>query len=374
MMDTLYKHSRLPGIDMDLTAAMQKSLHAWYDENKRDLPWRQTRDPYAIWISEAMLQQTQVKTVIPYYRRFLDQFPNAACLAAAERQSVYKIWEGLGYYSRARHLHQAAGIITTQMNGCLPHDPKTLQSLPGIGPYIAAAVLSIAFNQPFAVVDGNVKRVLARLFLLETPANGTSHTDFQILADLLLFNTDPGRHNQAVMELGALICTPRNPRCLQCPLALYCNASRQNLTAQYPRRLKRPSLPHQHWVAGVVLKNDRILLTRRPANGLLGGLWEFPCITISPNEDPALACFDAIHNTVGLKTDHPLHITTIHHTYTHFKLRMDLYLCQFLQGRIRLKGPDAFKWIHPSHTNKLPLHKAVLKSLPALEKTLCHQK
>ncbi|MBR9980496.1 MAG: A/G-specific adenine glycosylase, partial [Desulfatitalea sp.] len=166
---------------------MRRALAGWYEQARRDLPWRRTHDPYPIWVSEVMLQQTQVKTVIPYYHRFLERFPDIPHLAAADLQAVYKLWEGLGYYSRARHLHQAAGIVQAQMEGRVPRDPEALRRLPGIGSYIAAAILSIAFGQPFAVVDGNVKRVLARLNRMETPVNHASgHACFQTLADRLL--------------------------------------------------------------------------------------------------------------------------------------------------------------------------------------------
>ncbi len=318
-----------------------------------------------------MLQQTRVQAVIPYFLRFMKAFPDATHLAAADLQKVYKLWEGLGYYSRARHLHQAAAIIASKYGNRLPDDPALLRSLPGIGDYIAAAIVSIAFDRPHAVVDGNVKRVLSRLHLMENPVNqSSSHARFQSAADHLLDRHHPARHNQAMMELGALICTPRNPQCNQCPVAQFCKARQNNLTDIFPRRLKRPPIPEQNWAAGVVVKNNCILLTQRPPQGLLAGFWEFPCTPLSFEDDPAETCIRAIRSTLGLQTVMGQHITTVRHAYTHFKLRMDVYLCQWQSGRVRPSGIDAFQWVPFDQTNRLPLHKAVHKALPAVLKLL----
>jgi A/G-specific adenine glycosylase len=356
---------------VDSNAFVRRALGRWYDRARRDLPWRRTDDPYAIWVSEVMLQQTQVNTVVPYYHRFLERFPDVDRLAGARLQSVYKLWEGLGYYARARHLHRAARVVREEMGGRVPCDPRVLRRLPGIGNYIAAAILSIAFGRPFAVVDGNVKRVLARLFLVDAPVNqGAAHGVFQELATLLLDRRDPGRHNQAMMELGALVCVPRRPLCDQCPLADACKAFQGGVTGQYPLRLQRRALARQHWVAGVVVKNGRLLLTRRPAQGLLAGLWEFPCGRLLPGGDPADACVDMIRSCSGLETGRQQYVTTVHHAYTHFKLRMEVYLCRWRHGRVRLNGPAAFRWLRLGETGRLPLHGAVHKALPALEKLL----
>ena len=201
-------------------AAVRRALGAWYRKNQRRLPWRATQDPYRVWVSEVMLQQTQVKTVIPYWERFLEAFPDVESLAAAETQAVLKHWEGLGYYRRAHHLMAAARAIVEEHDGRLPTEREAFRRLPGVGDYIANAVLSIAFGQPWAVVDGNVKRVLARLFRLEEPVKRpAAHALYQALADRLLDTTDPSGHNQGLMELGALVCTPRNPSCRACPLS-----------------------------------------------------------------------------------------------------------------------------------------------------------
>ena len=346
---------------------LQKALGSWYDQTKRDLPWRNTSDPYAIWISEVMLQQTRVQTVIPYYLRFMKQFPDAKHLAAAYLQTVYKLWEGLGYYSRARHLHQAASIIATEFDNRLPDDPALLLNLPGIGSYIAAAILSIAFDRPHAVVDGNVKRVIARLLLIEDPVNkSSSHARFQSAADQLLDRHNPARHNQAMMELGALVCTPRNPQCNNCPVALFCEAFKKQLSNKFPYRIKRPPIPEQHWAAGVIVKNGHILLTQRPPQGLLAGFWEFPCTPLTLDDDPSETCIRNIQSATGLQTVMQQHITTVRHTYTHFKLRMDVYLCQWEKGHVHAANTNGFQWVPFDQTDRLPLHKAVHKALPAI--------
>lgn len=351
--------------------AMQYALAGWYQENRRDLPWRRTHDPYAVWVSEVMLQQTQVKTVVPYYQRFMAEFPDVRRLARAGEQRVLKLWEGLGYYSRARNLQRAARLVVERFNAQVPDEWHSFRQLPGVGDYIGAAVLSIAFSKSHAVVDGNVKRVLARLFMMDTAVNvARSHTVFQQVADQLLDRSHPGRHNQAVMELGAVVCTPKQPLCLQCPLQQHCKALKARAVHKYPHRTARRTVGHQRWVAGVVVKNGRLLLTQRPGKGLLAGLWEFPGGQVAEGQDPMHVCFDTIKASVGLRAPVKAHIVTVQHTYTHFKLRLDLYLCPYQSGRVRLDGPAAFKWIAFEKLSQLPLHRAVHKALTAVEQML----
>ena len=256
---------------------LTKALLDWYLGARRDLPWRRSGDPYAVWVSEVMLQQTQVKTVIPYYLRFLDAFPTVARLAQSDLEQVLKLWEGLGYYSRARNLHKSAGLVVSHYGGRIPDQWDTLHRLPGIGDYIAAAVLSIAYGRPYAVVDGNVKRVLARVFALSEPVNvAVSHKTFQQWANRLLDHDRPADYNQAIMELGALICQPRQPLCLQCPLINFCQAKMAGTTERFPVKIKRTPVPKKEVVAAVIRKNDRLLLVRRPDQGLLGGCGSCP--------------------------------------------------------------------------------------------------
>ncbi|MDX1708054.1 MAG: A/G-specific adenine glycosylase, partial [Desulfobacterales bacterium] len=212
---------------------LQKRLIHWYQTNQRDLPWRRSNNPYHIWVSEVMLQQTQVNTVLEYYRRFIKTFTSVTRLAQADEQSVLKLWEGLGYYARARNLHRAAKSVVQQHGGKIPDTWDAFYSLPGVGDYIAAAVLSIAFDRPYAVVDGNVKRVLSRLHKIKNPVNQpSSNSRFAKAADRLLDERQPGTFNQAVMELGALVCIPRKPLCPKCPVRNWCRAYQTNRTAE----------------------------------------------------------------------------------------------------------------------------------------------
>lgn len=350
---------------------LQQQLVAWYRQHQRDLPWRKTTDPYAIWVSEVMLQQTQVATVIPYYGRFLTDFPEVQQLAEADQRQVLKAWEGLGYYARARNLHHAAGIVCRLHGGKIPTDWKQFHDLPGVGDYIASAVLSIAFGQPHAVVDGNVKRVLARLLRLETPVNtARSHAEFKAAAEILLDRSGAGDFNQAMMELGALVCVPRQPACNKCPLAHHCQARAADQAAQYPRRIARRTTPKYHIAVGVVIKNDRLLITQRDPDGLLGGLWEFPGGKIKKGESAKGAVVREIREEVNLAVIVEERLTQVNHAYTHFKIQMDVFICRFVDGRVRLKGPVDFRWVTAAGIKRFPLPKANHKFLPQLNEAL----
>lgn len=253
-------------------------LLAWYDNHHRDLPWRQTDDPYHIWVAEVMLQQTRVDTAVPYYRRFLERFPTVHALAKASLDEVLKVWEGMGYYTRARNLHAAAKLVVEELDGEIPKAWGDLIHLPGIGPYTAGAILSIAFGQQVPAVDGNARRVLSRLFAIEAPID-QSHTQRQLRAqaEKLVPAEEPGRFNQALMDLGATICMPQKPACLLCPVNDFCEAYRQGMQDALSVRTKREPTPHYDVTAGVIWDGDgRLLIAQRPPDGLLGGLWEFP--------------------------------------------------------------------------------------------------
>jgi A/G-specific adenine glycosylase len=350
-------------------SGLRKSLAEWYRQTRRDLPWRRTSDPYRIWVSEVMLQQTQVQTVGPYYDRFIAQFPDVSSLARANLQSVLKLWQGLGYYSRARNLHKSAGIVVNDLGGLIPDTWDVLRRLPGIGDYIAAAVLSIAFGGVHAVVDGNVKRVLARLFLVDASVNQAgSHKVFHTLAGHLLDERNPGNHNQAMMELGALICTPRAPDCNHCPIQRYCKALQKGVVRFYPQRAQRQALPIRCMVAGVIMKKGKVLLVQRPAQGLLGGLWEFPGALLEDGIDSVQACPGKLKSLVNLEVTVERHLDVIAQGYTHFKLQMDLCLCRWRAGRVRLTGYVGFKWLSISQISDLPLHGAMHKALALVNK------
>jgi len=347
--------------------AIRRALQEWYRRNRRAMPWRESRDPYRVWLSEVMLQQTQVKTVIPYYNRFVAAYPDVASLARADIQAVLKLWEGLGYYRRAHHLMQAARIVVREYEGQVPARREIFRSLPGVGDYIANAVLSIAFNQPWAVVDGNVKRVLARLFCIDEPVNRpAAHACYQAVADDLLDHADPAGHNQALMELGALVCTPRRPACATCPLRDLCRACRKDAVEHYPLRDRKAAVPEHALVAGVVVKRGKLLLLRRPDEGFLGGLWEFPGGRRRPRETVGQACRRTIKDNTGLTVSVGEPIARVRHAYTHFKITMEVMACRWQAGRVRLNGPAAFRWVDADDLASFPLPGAMKKVLPHL--------
>ncbi|MGD8260881.1 MAG: A/G-specific adenine glycosylase [Desulfobacterales bacterium] len=342
-------------------------LLAWYQRNNRPLPWRKSNNPYRIWVSEVMLQQTQVNTVIPYYHNFLKRFPNLNRLARSDLQDVLKVWEGMGYYARARNLHRAAQVVVRDFGGTIPDTWNDFRKLPGVGDYIAAAVLSIVFSLPYAVVDGNVKRVLSRLLKINEPVNTAgSEKHFKIAAADLLDQDHPGMFNQAMMELGALICRPRDPACEGCPLQKMCQAYRTDTVAEYPKRLKRRSTPRYQIAVGVVFKNSRVLITRRKTKGLLGGLWEFPGGKIKANETAENACVREIKEEVNIDVAVDRHLTQVKHAYTHFKITMDVFCCRYLSGRVKLNGPVDHRWIRLQQIDDFPVPKANHKFIPKL--------
>ncbi|MEZ4524910.1 MAG: A/G-specific adenine glycosylase [Desulfobacterales bacterium] len=351
----------------NLSAFRQKLKH-WYEKNSRELPWRGTGDPYRIWVSEVMLQQTRVTAVIPYYERFVRRFPNPESLAASDLQEVLKLWEGLGYYARVRNLRRAAQTVMAEHGGSIPQDFRTFRQLPGVGDYTASAVLSIAFGRPLAAVDGNVKRVLARVFLLEEPVNlAAARSVFRNKADALLDREDPGVFNQAMMELGALVCTPRNPKCENCPLSLLCAGFQSAKTDNYPKRKAAVSVPEYHIAAGVVHREDKILIVQRPAEGLLGGLWEFPGGKRKEGESPEQACIREIREKTGITAGISSFLTHVKHAYTHFKIQMDVFVCRYVSGKIHLSGPADFRWIRAEEIRNCPFHKSNLKIVSMLK-------
>lgn len=356
-------------MDNTLIPAIREKLNRWYTARRRDLPWRKTRDPYRIWLSEAMLQQTQVNTVIPYYHRFTERFPDVHALAGADMQEVLKMWEGLGYYARARNLHKAARTAVERYGGEIPPEWSDICALPGVGDYIASAVLSIAFDRPFAVVDGNVKRVLARLFCIESPVNDTtSYKHFRETAQALLDVGAPGLHNQAVMELGALVCKPKKPLCGECPVSLECRAFQSGRVGTFPVRKARPAIPMRHFAAGLVFRDGRLLIVRRPTDGMLGGLWEFPGGFVEKSEPPEKVCVAEIAKRTGIAVEVVGHLGTVRHAYTHFKLELDAYRCRFVGGKNKPSGPADARWIDPSEFGDFPFHKAAHKVMARLLK------
>lgn len=273
-------------------ASLRRNLLAWYRANRRDFPWRRGRDPYRIWLAEIMLQQTRIAAVLPYYERFLERFPNVRELSRARKSEVLKYWAGLGYYSRARNLHRAAKTIVQDHAAQFPSDPKQALALPGIGHYTAAAILSIAYDVPLAALDGNVARVLARLFAVRGDLRAPkTWRKLGAAAQTLLPSNASGDWNQAMMELGETICTPRSPNCAACPIARHCKARALGLTQKLPAaRPKRASASVRIAAAVLVDSRGRTLLTKIPGahdSVLFSRLWQFPAIAVASNGDPA---------------------------------------------------------------------------------------
>lgn len=358
-----------------LRRAVRQRLLLWFARNARDLPWRrEPRRPYAVWISEIMLQQTRVETVIPYYRRFLKRFPDIATLAAAPRQDVLKLWEGLGYYSRARQIQKTAQLVVRDHGGQLPDDPRQLAEFPGLGPYTTAAVASLAFGRPLAVLDGNVIRVFSRLLALPDDVGlPATKKKLQRLADDLLPRDRPAAANEAWMELGALVCTPRAPRCPVCPLRGACRAAQRKTPEAYPRRKKKMPVPHKIVGAAVILNpQNRILIAQRhPEKGMLAGLWEFPGGKVAEGESLPECIVRELMEEMGILIEAGPHLVTVHHAYTHFTIELHAYFARIRSGRPRHLDCAGHAWVTPTQFADYPFSKAdhgiiqALRALPA---------
>jgi len=318
------------------TGKIQKNLLQWYKKNGRDLPWRETRNPYAIWVSEIMLQQTQVATVIPYYQNFLKSFPTVRHLAKAHPSKVLKVWEGLGYYSRARNLQRASQIVLNRFHGIIPNSLKDLLSLPGIGRSTAGAILSFAFQKEAPILDGNAKRVISRLFAVSgNPAKGKAEGLLWHLSESLLPKRHAASFNQGLMDLGATTCTPKEPRCSQCPLGDLCKGKASGDPERFPTKGIRKQIPHIEAVSAVILKNGRVLLQQRPPEGLLGGLWEFPNWPIEEKKDPQEVLRLKVKSEIELRVKPQELIGSFRQTFSHFKLTLQVFRCRPLNGKGR---------------------------------------
>ncbi len=302
-------------------------LLSWFRRGARDLPWRRARDPYAIWVSEVMLQQTQVATVIPYYRRWMRRFPTVRALARAPLDGVLKAWEGLGYYARARNLHRAARSLRR-----LPRTAEEWRRVPGVGPYTAAAIASIASGERVAVFDGNVRRVLSRV-------------EGRDVAEAPPPRGDPAQYNQALMELGQRVCTPRGPRCGGCPLAAGCRAHRVGEEERWPSRKPAGSVPHHDVAVGVIWKGNRVFMQRRKEEGLLGGLWEFPGGRRRRGETYERCLRREVREETGFTVEVGPSLAVVRHRYSHFSVELHPFLCSLRKGRggrwVTLEGLEA---------------------------------
>jgi A/G-specific adenine glycosylase len=337
-------------ISDSLKKNIQQKLLRWFEKNKRDLPWRRTRDPYAIWISEMMLQQTQVATVIPYYKNFLKSFPTVRHLARADLSDVLRVWEGFGYYSRARNLHKAARTVITLFNGKIPDEPEDLLSLPGIGRYTAGAILSIAFNREAPILDGNVKRVVARTFAIPgDPKEVKTEQKLWEISGALIPRGHASSFNQALMELGATVCAPKAPLCLVCPLHGLCKAGAQGNPEGYPKKAVRKKIPRIEAVSAVIRRNGTVLISRRPPKGLLGGLWEFPNWETENGKDLKHSLRNLLKKEMGVTAKVGDPVGTLQHAYSHFKITLHVYYCRILGGNAQ------GKWVSFGDLHRFPM-------------------
>jgi len=327
-------------------------LLTWYRQNKRILPWRDHPDPYAIWVSEIMLQQTRVDTVIPYFERWMSKFPTIKALADADEQDVLNLWEGLGYYSRARNLHKVAKILVAEYDAKLPEDAIALQKLPGIGRYTVAAISSMAFGHDAAALDGNIRRVYARIFNISEPL-GTTNAEkiFWRLAEENLPTGEAGDYNQALMDLGATICTPRNLSCEECPILELCQAYKLGIQDERPVRKARRTVPHYTHAAAVIVKDGNVLLAQRPEKGLLGGMWEFPNGRVIG--DPAGELASVIDQGYHLNIQVLDPLGEVRHAYTHFKITEYPFRCKLF----RSSPNEKLRWVDIKKLGDYPMGK-----------------
>jgi A/G-specific adenine glycosylase len=346
----------------------QEELLTWYKENKRTLPWRANQDPYRVWVSEIMLQQTRVDTVIPYFERFTSYFPTLQSLAYADEEKVLKAWEGLGYYSRVRNLQTAVKEVCESYGGKVPDTPEKISSLKGVGPYTAGAILSIAYGLPEPAVDGNVMRVLSRiLYITEDISKPKTRVIFEKAVRDLISHEDPSSFNQGMMELGALVCTPRSPACLLCPMREMCRAFEAGKQAELPVKTGKTKVRTAKMAAGILLNDEgKILIHKRPSEGLLANMWEFPNNEYLGSVKSAgkAALLDYIEESIQASGEIEDKIGYIEHVFSHLKWEIQIW-----QGKLAAQPaalPDDWKWVDAAEIEQYPFpvsHQKIIKLL-----------
>lgn len=360
-------------IDDSIRTVFCEPLKTWFDDNKRSLPWRvPDRDPYAVWVSEIMLQQTRIDQMLPFYERFLARYPDLLSLAAAPVDDLLLVWEGLGYYSRCRNLHRSAVIIKDEHNGIFPTTASELQELPGVGRYTAAAIASSVFGEPTPAIDGNVKRVLSRVFSV-TPSvdSGPGVRLLYELAERLIDEKRPGDFNESLMELGATICTPKSPDCPSCPLSPKCTSYHAGTQSIFPKRTPKKKAPHHTVAVAIVIKgNGEFYVQQRPETGLLAGLWEFPGGKKEGDETLEETCLRELNEETGLDAVIVERLETVQHAYSHLKVSITPFVCRlFATGESNdlLRNTRPCRWISFDEIDTLVFPRANRKILEQLE-------
>lgn len=340
----------------------------WYDSASVDLPWRGAHDPYPVWLSEIMLQQTQVATVRPYFAKFLAAYPTVTELAAAPLDDVLKLWEGLGYYSRARNLHKAAQIIAREHDGQFPRTADDLMTLPGIGRYTAGAIASIAFGERAPVLDGNVIRVLTRLDDIADDVTQTAtRTNLWNLAEAYLPDGRAGDYNQAIMDLGRLICRPRQPDCAVCPVRSRCRAFASGTQTERPVKKTKTPTPHYDVAAGMIWNDaGQLLIAQRPLDGLLGGLWEFPGGKQEAGESLEACLRRELREELAIEVEVGDLFVAVKHGFTHFKITLHAFTCRYTGGEPQRLGVRDFAWVTPDELDRYSFGKADRRVIAAL--------
>lgn len=346
--------------DLEIALEVSRGLIPWFRRHRRDLPWRKNRTPYRVWVSELMLQQTRVDTVVGYYRAWMRRFPSLRSLAAAEPDDVLRAWEGLGYYSRARNAHRTARLLVREKGGRFPRTLEGLRALPGVGAYTAAAVGSLALGLDVAVVDGNVIRVLARLYgVAEDVGRPVVRARIAALAEAHLVPGRAGEINEATMELGAMVCTPRNPRCGVCPLRDVCRAVQTDDPERFPVRTPRKPVPHIEVGAGVVVNRAGwFLLGRRPEQAMLGGLWEFPGGRREAGESVMECIVRELHEELRIRVRVGPLLAVVPHAFSHFTMDLHAYWARIDRGRPFAVGCSAYRWVQGRDLTRYPMPKA----------------
>jgi A/G-specific adenine glycosylase len=364
-------------LDSKTCAGFARRLLAWFAAEARDLPWRHhgpersARSPYRVWLAEVMLQQTQVDTVVPYYERFLARFPTVEALAAAPLKEVLKLWEGLGYYARARNLHAAARQIVAERDGQIPDTFETLLTLPGVGPYTAGAVASIAFGRDVPAVDGNARRVLARAFTIRGDVSRSAvQRELEALATNLLPPGRAGAFNEALMELGATVCAPRAPKCDRCPLCTLCQAHAAGEQESLPIRRPRRRPPHYDVTAAVTVGPDgHVLVAQRHASDMLGGLWEFPGGKREDGETLPECLAREMREELDVAVEVGERLVVVEHAYTHFRITLHAFRCRVVGGAPRCLDCAALRWVSPAELDALAMSVADRKIAKIVQET-----